>query len=129
MLVAEKLGEAGECCASGAHLGVRYIWPPACTSGFGGYLGSLLMIPLPRLLDRAGIQMLKETCNVETAYNMTPEQLCAKVSLADALIVRSGTKVRCGAGRAVTAAPRAASVCAPLVQPRFAHSAPDAQWA
>ncbi|KXZ53603.1 hypothetical protein GPECTOR_6g520 [Gonium pectorale] len=44
-------------------------------------------------LGSAGIDMLKQTCNVETAYNMKPEELCAKVSLVDALIVRSGTKV------------------------------------
>lgn len=31
--------------------------------------------------------------NVDCTYNMTPEQLCAKVSLCDALIVRSATKV------------------------------------
>lgn len=44
-------------------------------------------------LGEAGIEMLKQTCNVETSYNMTPDQLCAKISLADALIVRSATKV------------------------------------
>ncbi|GFR44138.1 hypothetical protein Agub_g5304 [Astrephomene gubernaculifera] len=44
-------------------------------------------------LGAAGIDMLKQSCNVETAYNMKPEELCAKASLIDALIVRSGTKV------------------------------------
>lgn len=38
--------------------------------------------------------MLKQYANVETAYNMKPEELCAKVSLCDAVIVRSATKVR-----------------------------------
>ncbi|PNH08967.1 D-3-phosphoglycerate dehydrogenase, chloroplastic [Tetrabaena socialis] len=44
-------------------------------------------------LGEAGIEMLRQTCNVETAYTMKPEDLCAKVSLVDALIVRSATKV------------------------------------
>ncbi|KAG2434634.1 hypothetical protein HXX76_007528 [Chlamydomonas incerta] len=44
-------------------------------------------------LGDAGLDRLRLTCNVETAYGMTQEQLCAKVSLVDALIVRSGTKV------------------------------------
>jgi hypothetical protein len=40
-----------------------------------------------------GIDLLKQFANVDTSYNMTPEQLEAKISLADALIVRSATKV------------------------------------
>ncbi|KAJ3704656.1 hypothetical protein LUZ61_008361 [Rhynchospora tenuis] len=44
-------------------------------------------------LGAAGLELLKEFANVECAYNMTPEELCAKVALSDALIVRSGTKV------------------------------------
>lgn len=42
----------------------------------------------------AGIELLKQYANVDTSYNLTPEELQAKVSLVDALIVRSGTKVR-----------------------------------
>lgn len=37
--------------------------------------------------------MLKQYANVETAYGLKPEELQAKVSLCDALIVRSATKV------------------------------------
>lgn len=44
-------------------------------------------------LGEAGIEMLKQYANVETAYGLTPEELCAKASLIDALIVRSATKV------------------------------------
>nr|QKY14865.1 d-3-phosphoglycerate dehydrogenase family (SERA) [Polytomella parva] len=44
-------------------------------------------------LGNAGINMLKNTANVDCSYNLTPDQLCEKVSLTDALIVRSGTKV------------------------------------
>ncbi|GFH10345.1 D-3-phosphoglycerate dehydrogenase, partial [Haematococcus lacustris] len=41
----------------------------------------------------SGINLLKEFANVDASYNMTPDELKAKVSLADALIVRSATKV------------------------------------
>jgi D-3-phosphoglycerate dehydrogenase len=38
--------------------------------------------------------MLKEVANVDCSYNLTPEELYAKVAVSDALIVRSATKVR-----------------------------------
>ncbi|KAI8554566.1 hypothetical protein RHMOL_Rhmol05G0108400 [Rhododendron molle] len=44
-------------------------------------------------LGEAGISLLKEFANVDCSYNLTPEELCTKISLCDALIVRSGTKV------------------------------------
>ncbi|PIN10349.1 D-3-phosphoglycerate dehydrogenase, D-isomer-specific 2-hydroxy acid dehydrogenase superfamily [Handroanthus impetiginosus] len=44
-------------------------------------------------LGEAGINLLKEFANVDCSYNLTPEELCSKISLCDALIVRSGTKV------------------------------------
>ncbi|CAI5519041.1 unnamed protein product [Closterium sp. Naga37s-1] len=44
-------------------------------------------------LGSAGIDLLKKIANVDCSYNLTPEELCAKISLCDALIVRSGTKV------------------------------------
>ncbi|KAH7575309.1 hypothetical protein ACOSP7_005180 [Xanthoceras sorbifolium] len=44
-------------------------------------------------LGEAGLDLLKEFANVDCAYNLTPEELCTKISLCDALIVRSGTKV------------------------------------
>lgn len=37
--------------------------------------------------------MLKKTANVDASYGLTPDELKAKVSLSDALIVRSATKV------------------------------------
>jgi hypothetical protein len=42
----------------------------------------------------AGIELLKETSDVIVALNLTPEQLNEKIKEADALIVRSATKVR-----------------------------------
>lgn len=44
-------------------------------------------------LGEAGIDLLKEFANVDCSYNLSPEELCTKISLCDALIVRSGTKV------------------------------------
>ncbi|XP_047327205.1 D-3-phosphoglycerate dehydrogenase 1, chloroplastic-like [Impatiens glandulifera] len=44
-------------------------------------------------LGEAGLNLLKDVANVDCSYNLTPEELCTKISLCDALIVRSGTKV------------------------------------
>lgn len=44
-------------------------------------------------LGEAGLELLREFANVDCSYNLTQEELCAKISLCDALVVRSGTKV------------------------------------
>ncbi|KAG9440339.1 hypothetical protein H6P81_020504 [Aristolochia fimbriata] len=44
-------------------------------------------------LGQAGLELLKEFANVDCSYNLTQEELCTKISLCDALVVRSGTKV------------------------------------
>ncbi|GMP38404.1 hypothetical protein CsSME_00009657 [Camellia sinensis var. sinensis] len=44
-------------------------------------------------LGEAGLKLLKDVANVDCSYNLSPEELCTKISLCDALIVRSGTKV------------------------------------
>jgi D-3-phosphoglycerate dehydrogenase len=44
-------------------------------------------------LGEAGLKLLKDFANVDCSYNLSPEELCTKISLCDALIVRSGTKV------------------------------------
>ncbi|KAI4387867.1 hypothetical protein MLD38_000258 [Melastoma candidum] len=44
-------------------------------------------------LGEAGLALLKSYANVDCAYNLSPEELNTKISLCDALIVRSGTKV------------------------------------
>ncbi|XP_026664795.2 D-3-phosphoglycerate dehydrogenase 1, chloroplastic-like [Phoenix dactylifera] len=44
-------------------------------------------------LGEAGLALLREHANVDCSYQLSPEELCAKISLCDALIVRSGTKV------------------------------------
>lgn len=44
-------------------------------------------------LGEAGLEVLRGFANVNCEYNLSQEELCAKISLCDALIVRSGTKV------------------------------------
>ncbi|EXB89233.1 D-3-phosphoglycerate dehydrogenase [Morus notabilis] len=44
-------------------------------------------------LGEAGLELLKSFANVDCSYNLSPEELCTKISLCDALIVRSGTTV------------------------------------
>ncbi|XP_073123953.1 D-3-phosphoglycerate dehydrogenase 3, chloroplastic-like [Henckelia pumila] len=44
-------------------------------------------------LGDAGLKLLKDFANVDCSYNLSLEELCTKISLCDALIVRSGTKV------------------------------------
>ncbi|KAK3425550.1 hypothetical protein EUGRSUZ_F02299 [Eucalyptus grandis] len=44
-------------------------------------------------LGEAGLDLLRAFANVDCSYNLSPEELCTKISLCDALIVRSGTRV------------------------------------
>jgi hypothetical protein len=44
-------------------------------------------------LGAAGIDLLEKVAVVDCSYNLSNEDLCAKISLCDALIVRSATKV------------------------------------
>ncbi|XP_050266405.1 D-3-phosphoglycerate dehydrogenase 3, chloroplastic-like [Quercus robur] len=56
-------------------------------------LNSKPTILVAEKLGEAGIDLLKSFANVDCSYNLSPEELCTKISLCDALIVRSGTKV------------------------------------
>lgn len=44
-------------------------------------------------LGQAGLEMLAEYGNVDTSYDMSPADLQAKISLCDAVVIRSATKV------------------------------------
>lgn len=44
-------------------------------------------------LGEAGLKVLRTLANVDCSYDLTHEELCTKISLCDALIVRSSTKV------------------------------------
>ncbi|KAJ4958082.1 hypothetical protein NE237_025193 [Protea cynaroides] len=56
-------------------------------------LGSKPTILVSEKLGEAGLELLRSFGNVDCSYNLSPEELCSKISLCDALIVRSGTKV------------------------------------
>ncbi|TKY64689.1 D-3-phosphoglycerate dehydrogenase 2 [Spatholobus suberectus] len=58
-----------------------------------GSLGQKPTILVSEKLGEAGLQVLRGLGHVECAYDLSPEELCAKISCCDALIVRSGTKV------------------------------------
>lgn len=44
-------------------------------------------------LGEGGLELLRSEANVDCSYNLSQEELCTKISLCDALIVRSATKV------------------------------------
>ena len=58
-----------------------------------GGLGARPTVLVAEKLGEAGLEVLKGFANVDCSYNLTQEELCTKISLCDALIVRSGTKV------------------------------------
>ncbi|ESQ51018.1 hypothetical protein EUTSA_v10022606mg [Eutrema salsugineum] len=60
-----------------------------CTAGDGAKPTVLVA----EKLGEAGVKLLESFANVDCSYNLTPEELNTKISLCDALIVRSGTKV------------------------------------
>ncbi|GJP32149.1 hypothetical protein CLOM_g16726 [Closterium sp. NIES-68] len=59
----------------------------------GGSIEGKPTVLVAEKLGSAGLELLKKIANVDCSYNLTPEELCAKISLCDAIIVRSGTKV------------------------------------
>ncbi|KAJ7541493.1 hypothetical protein O6H91_10G062300 [Diphasiastrum complanatum] len=65
---------------------------PVVRSQTAEVIGKPTVLVAEKLGD-AGLQLLKEVANVDCSYNLTHEELCVKISLCDALIVRSGTKV------------------------------------
>lgn len=58
-----------------------------------GASGEKPTILVAEKLGQVGIDMLGEVGNVDCSYDMTPADLCAKISLCDAIVIRSGTKV------------------------------------
>ncbi|XP_042502740.1 D-3-phosphoglycerate dehydrogenase 1, chloroplastic-like [Macadamia integrifolia] len=56
-------------------------------------LGTKPTILVSEKLGEAGLELLRSFGNVDCSYNLSQEDLCSKISLCDALIVRSGTKV------------------------------------
>lgn len=60
---------------------------------FATMMGAKPTILVSEKLGDAGLELLKTFANVDCSYNLSLEELCTKISLCDALIVRSGTKV------------------------------------
>ncbi|RWR77601.1 D-isomer specific 2-hydroxyacid dehydrogenase [Cinnamomum micranthum f. kanehirae] len=56
-------------------------------------MGAKPTVLITEKLGEAGLELLRGFANVDCSYNLSHEELCTKISLCDALIVRSGTKV------------------------------------
>jgi D-3-phosphoglycerate dehydrogenase / 2-oxoglutarate reductase len=65
---------------------------PADGAAAGAVAGKPTVLVAEKL-GAAGLGLLREFANVDCSYGLSPEELRAKISLCDALIVRSGTKV------------------------------------
>ncbi|KAG0452130.1 hypothetical protein HPP92_025857 [Vanilla planifolia] len=63
----------------------------AAAAAWGGEARPTILVS--EKLGEAGLALLREFANVDCSYNLSLEELCGKISLCDALIVRSGTKV------------------------------------
>jgi D-3-phosphoglycerate dehydrogenase / 2-oxoglutarate reductase len=62
-------------------------------AGSDGALWPKPAVLVAEKLSEAGLAVLREFADVESAYGMSPAELLAKAAQFDALIVRSGTKV------------------------------------
>ncbi|CAO1939766.1 unnamed protein product [Urochloa humidicola] len=67
----------------------RSLTAPAASAAAGGRPTVLVT----EKLGPAGLDLLRAFANVDCSYELTAEELRAKVSLVDALVVRSGTRV------------------------------------
>lgn len=54
---------------------------------------NLATVLVAEKLGEGGLELLRQVSNVDCLYNLTKEELCAKIGDYDALIVRSATKV------------------------------------
>ncbi|MCO5613102.1 hypothetical protein L7F22_067376 [Adiantum nelumboides] len=82
----------------------KALWVAAANCGGSSILAAAALptpgrsVALPTVLvaeklGEGGLELLRKVANVDCSYNLSLEELCAKISLCDALIVRSGTKV------------------------------------
>jgi hypothetical protein len=67
--------------------------PAARTVAAAGAGGGRPTVLVTEKLGSAGLDLLREFANVDCSYELTTEELRAKVSLVDALVVRSATRV------------------------------------
>lgn len=71
----------------------RFSPSPISTCALSAAVDSKPTILITEKLGSAGLDFLRSHANVDCSYNLSTEEICAKISLCDALIVRSGTKV------------------------------------
>ncbi|KAG2492034.1 hypothetical protein HYH03_009763 [Edaphochlamys debaryana] len=86
-----KLGSLG--CPSAARrlAGARASRRPCVQVSAAVYRRPIVLVAEP--LGEAGMDLLASSCEVQSAQGLSEAELCARVASADALIVRSGTKV------------------------------------
>lgn len=82
-MVVKNVSKAVDSSKSSASSSSKELW--SC--------GTKPTILVSEKLGEAGLQVLRGFGHVDCAYDLSPEELCAKISSCDALIVRSGTKV------------------------------------
>ncbi|GMJ03505.1 phosphoglycerate dehydrogenase 1, embryo sac development arrest 9 [Hibiscus trionum] len=66
---------------------------PGSSSSSPGSISKKPTVLVAEKLGEAGLALLRQHANVECFYNLSPEELRAKIAQCDALIVRSATKV------------------------------------
>lgn len=76
-----------------SHRSLRFLPSATASATVAAKSGTKPTVLVAEKLGEAGIAFLREFANVDCAYDLSPEELCAKISLCDAIIVRSGTKV------------------------------------
>ena len=79
--------------AGKTRLNVPVLRKRICAQAVASDLQSKPTVLVAEKLGEAGLELLRSLANVDCSYNLSPEELCTKISLCDALIVRSGTKV------------------------------------
>ncbi|KAG8075089.1 hypothetical protein GUJ93_ZPchr0006g44645 [Zizania palustris] len=67
--------------------------PALSSQGAGAVAEGRPTVLVTEKLGAAGLELLRKFANVDCAYELTAEELRAKVSLVDALVVRSATRV------------------------------------
>ena len=101
-VAARRCAQRAPASAPGRHAAM--VRPTAAAADGSAGKSSGYTVLVAEKLGKAGIDMLKAYGTVVEAFDMSQVDLCAKVSLCDALIVRSATKVRARAMQCLQAA-------------------------
>ncbi|XP_006657207.3 D-3-phosphoglycerate dehydrogenase 3, chloroplastic-like [Oryza brachyantha] len=90
---ASPLRRRGLACGCRASASASAAPSPAPPAAPGGVAAGRPTVLVTEKLGAAGLELLRRFANVDCAYELTAEELRAKVSLVDALVVRSATRV------------------------------------